>query len=409
MTQKIDGSAKGLLACHHCGALYRRVTLEPGQVARCVRCDTLLEAYGAFRPDAWLAMVLTAIIAFILANAFPVVTISFQGTAQSATLLDASRVTWAAGYPLVAILTLAVGFVLPFVHLSLLLWVFGALSFGRLPLGFVAAIQWIDWVKPWSMVPVFLMGALVTIVKLVDLASLQPGIGLFGTIAVAVIMTGLTRLDGTRLRFLAQDMGLSVEHPDPPAAPSPAMIQRTWALVIAAIVCYLPANLLPIMYVRAINGNSGHTIMGGVIELWQMGSFSIAAVVFIASVFVPVGKLAILIVLLIMTQTGSSMHLKRRTSLYHLVEFIGQWSMLDVFVVILLSALAKFGALLDIEPSIGAVAFGAVVVLTMLAAMGFDPRLAWRRAGHRRHLAAVEAEISAHQVPMKDSHASHIS
>src|SRR5690554_2856069 len=206
-----SGTGPGdMLSCHHCGALYQRVMLEPGQTSRCVRCDTVIDAYATFKPHAWLAIIITGIIAFILANAFPVVTLSFQGSSQSATFLDAARVTWDAGYPLVAALTFGVGFAMPFLHLSLLLWVFGALAFGRLPLGFEAAVRWIDWVKPWSMVPVFLMGALVTIVKLVDLASLQPGIGLFGTIAVAVIMTGLTRLDSERLRFMAHDMGLSV-------------------------------------------------------------------------------------------------------------------------------------------------------------------------------------------------------
>jgi len=409
MSDSEDHRQNNVLSCHNCGALYRRVRLEPDQVARCVRCDSVLETVGAFRPHAWLAMVVTGMIAFVLANAFPVVILSFQGSKQSATFLDAAAVTWSAGYPLVSMLTLAVGFTMPFVHLCLLLWVFGALAFGRLPLGFDAALRWVDWVKPWSMIPVFLMGALVTIVKLVDLASLQPGVGLFGTIAVAVIMTGLTRLDAHRLRNIAHDIGLSVRHPAPPRAPSPVMITRTWALVIAAIIFYIPANLMPIMYIRAINGNAGHTILGGVIELWQMGSWSIAAIVFIASMVVPVGKLVILVFLLVMTQRRSAMHLKQRNRLYNLVEFIGQWSMLDVFVVILLSALAKFGNLLDVEPSAGAAAFGAVVVLTMLAAMGFDPRLAWRRAGYRRHITARRQPDSSEPVSNIHPHASQLS
>jgi len=374
------------IACHHCGALYRRVVLEPGQSARCIRCNSLLETYGSFQPHAWLALVVTGIISFLIANAFPVVTLTFQGSHQSATFLEAAQVSWNAGYPLVSVLTIMVGFTMPFVHLCLLLWVFGALSIGRLPIGFATAARWVDWIKPWSMVPVFLMGALVTIVKLVDLANIQAGYGLFGTLALSLIMTALTRLDAHRLILMASDMGLSVQHPDLPCAPSPRMIQRTWALVIAALILYIPANLLPIMTISGIGGASGHTIMGGVIELWNMKSYSVATVVFIASVLVPIGKLLILIVLLVLTQSGSPMHLKTRTKLYHLVEFIGQWSMLDVFVVILLSALARFGTLLEFQPSLGAVAFGGVVVLTMIAAMGFDPRLAWRRAGYRRHI-----------------------
>jgi paraquat-inducible protein A len=149
---------------------------------------------------------------------------------------------------------------------------------------------------------------------------------------------------------------------------------------------YLPANLLPIMQITSVGGTSGHTIVGGVIELYQLGSWDIALVVFVASVLVPVFKLIALSTLVALTQFGAASGLKSRTQLYRVVEFIGQWSMLDVFVVILLSALGQFGALLSIQPGSGAIAFGAVVILTMLAAISFDPRLAWRRAGHRRHV-----------------------
>ena len=148
------------------------------------------------------------------------------------------------------------------------------------------------------------------------------------------------------------------------------------------------------MQINSIAGNSSHTIMGGVIELVGMGSYSIAAVVFIASVVVPLFKLVCLAVLVYLAQQRATHALRTRTHLYEVVEFIGQWSMLDVFVVILLSALGRFGALLTIDPGAGAVAFAGVVILTMLAALGFDPRLAWRRAGHRRHLYPESAKIA---------------
>jgi paraquat-inducible protein A len=137
---------------------------------------------------------------------------------------------------------------------------------------------------------------------------------------------------------------------------------------------------------------SSHTILGGVIELWHMGSWDIALVVFIASVVVPLFKLIALGVLVFLTQQRAGIKLRERTHMYVIVEFIGQWSMLDVFVVILLSALGHFGSLLSIQPGGGAAAFGGVVILTMLAAMGFDPRLAWRLAGHRKHLSRGDLE-----------------
>ncbi len=386
--------ADAQLICHHCGASFRRVPVEKDHVAVCRRCDTVLETYSGLGADGWCALSLTALITFILANAYPVGTLVFQGTGQSATFLDTVKVAWDAGYPWVATLTGATGFVLPALHISLLLWILVPLSIGRVAPAFERVADIIDKITPWSMVPVFLLGALVAIVKLVNLATLKLGVGLFATVITAVLLTGLMRLNGQKLRNMAQDLGLSVvnAHPHPP--PSPRLINRTWALLVTAVILYIPANLLPIMYVDAINGSSGHTIMGGVIELWASGAWDIALVVFIASVFVPTLKLFALGVLVWLTQKRSSLNLKARTRIYGMVEFIGQWSMLDVFVVILLAALGKFGSLLDISPGAGAAAFGGVVVLTMIAAMGFDPRLSWRMAGHRRHLKQPEQTLS---------------
>ncbi len=374
------------LSCHHCGVAYQRPQLNPGEWATCERCGGVLETYSVFPVGAWLAILIATIIMFTLANAYPVATLVVQGTGQAASFIDAVVITWRSGYPEVAALTFAVGFLLPAFHLGLLIWVFGALSFGRLPLYFESVLHLLDHLKPWCMVPVFLMGILVSVVKLVSLATLIPGIGLFATIASAILITALSRLNADKIRAMAYDLGLPTSSAPLKKPPSPSLIMRTWALMLGAAILYIPANLLPIMKVSVMGAESAHTILGGVIELWHMGSWDIALVVFIASVVVPLFKLIALALLVVMTQRRAGMKLKERTHLYVMVEFIGQWSMLDVFVVILLSALGQFGSLLTIEPGGGAAAFGGVVVLTMIAAMGFDPRLAWRLAGHRRHL-----------------------
>ena len=374
------------LTCHQCGASYARPTLKPDQWAQCLRCNSVLESYGAFTPMAWLAIVLTALISLGFANAYPVLTLFLQGQGQAATFFDAVSVVWREGYPEVSIATFAAGFLLPVLHLFLLFWVLIPLSFGRLPLFFEAVIKIIDHLKPWCMVPVFLLGILVAAVKLAGLASLVLGVGLFATACAALLITSLARLSERRLRLMALDLGVPAQPPKIPKPPSPQQISRVWALLLAAAIMYVPANLLPIMQITSVGGSSGHTIVGGVIELYQLGSWDIALVVFVASVLVPVFKLITLSTLVALTQFGAARGLKSRTQLYRVVEFIGQWSMLDVFVVILLSALGQFGALLSIEPGSGAIAFGAVVILTMLAALSFDPRLAWRRAGYRRHV-----------------------
>lgn len=160
----------------------------------------------------------------------------------------------------------------------------------------------------------------------------------------------------------------------------PQSLQRTWALVIAASLCYLPANLLPIMTVTSLGKAQSDTIMSGVVYLVEHGMWPLAAIVFTASVFVPVLKLVILVGLLISVQRGSRWRPAERTRLYRITEAMGRWSMVDIFVVTILVALVRLGSLATIEAQTGAVFFGAVVVLTMLAAESFDPRLLWDRS-----------------------------
>ena len=157
----------------------------------------------------------------------------------------------------------------------------------------------------------------------------------------------------------------------------PNALSRTWALVIAAFIFYVPANLLPITHTTSIAGIQSDTIMSGVIFFVQTGSWPVALIIFVASVFVPLLKLLILIVLMISVQFRWQWRPVDRTRLYRLTEAIGRWSMLDIFVVTILVALVHFGTLANIEAGAGAIYFAAVVVITMFAAETFDPRLIW--------------------------------
>jgi paraquat-inducible protein A len=154
-------------------------------------------------------------------------------------------------------------------------------------------------------------------------------------------------------------------------------IHRTWAFLLAAIILYIPANVLPIMRTATFFGAQDDTILSGVVALWQAGSWDLAIIVFVASIVVPVMKIAVLMLLLITVQRGSRWRQRERARLYRIVEFVGHWSMLDVFVVALLVALVHFKTFAEVLPGGGAVAFAAVVVLTMLASQSFDPRLIW--------------------------------
>ncbi|HEX8776829.1 MAG TPA: paraquat-inducible protein A [Rhodanobacter sp.] len=157
----------------------------------------------------------------------------------------------------------------------------------------------------------------------------------------------------------------------------PAVYMRTWALLIAAFLMYVPANVLPIMRTASLGDIDDNTIISGVVELWVKGSPGLAVIVFCASIVVPMLKFLALGTLLITSRRGSNWARRQRAQLYRLVELIGYWSMLDVFVVALLTALVRFGFFSLVEPLPGVVFFGLTVVLTMFASMCFDPRLIW--------------------------------
>ncbi|MEN8107419.1 MAG: paraquat-inducible protein A [Pseudomonadota bacterium] len=157
----------------------------------------------------------------------------------------------------------------------------------------------------------------------------------------------------------------------------PNSINMTWALLISAMAMYLPANIFPVMAVTSLGNTQSDTIMSGVIYFLKHGDWPLALIIFVASVLVPLLKMLALTYLLVSVQRKSPLRKNQRTSLYRLTELVGRWSMVDVFVVALLVALVQVGALATIEPGIGAIAFAAVVILTMFGAMSFDPRLIW--------------------------------
>jgi paraquat-inducible protein A len=157
----------------------------------------------------------------------------------------------------------------------------------------------------------------------------------------------------------------------------PNSIAKTWALVITAIIFYIPANLLPMTITSALGKEQADTIMSGVIYFIHSGSWEIALVIFTASIFVPFMKFLILIYLLLSVQFKSIRRPKDRTVLYRVTEAVGRWSMVDVYVVTILVALVKLGVLADIEAGPAAIYFASVVVTTMFAAESFDPRLIW--------------------------------
>jgi len=159
-----------------------------------------------------------------------------------------------------------------------------------------------------------------------------------------------------------------------------ASFQRTWAYLIAAAICYIPANVLPVLTTTTATGTETDTILQGVVLLWSPTGWPLSIIVLVASIMIPSAKILALAYLLITAQQGSAANSQQRVRLYRMIEFIGRWSMVDVFVDTFTAALIQLQPLMSVEPGPGLIFFAAVVVLTMLAVESFDPRLIWDHA-----------------------------
>jgi paraquat-inducible protein A len=200
------------------------------------------------------------------------------------------------------------------------------------------------------------------------------------TIAVTAFEHGLQRCEGCGL--LSHAAADDVEGRCPRCASrleyrKPRSIERTWALLIAAAVCYVPANLLPVLTTTTARGVESDTILQGVVLLWSPTGWPLSLIVLFASIMIPSAKILTLAYLLVTVQSGSVANGEQRVRLYRTVELVGRWSMVDVFVDAFTAALVQLQPLMSVQPAPGLFFFAAVVVLTMLAVESFDPRLIW--------------------------------
>jgi paraquat-inducible protein A len=399
--------------------LHQYRPVRPRAKARCVRCGSVLYRGIHSDPDRMAAITLGAIVVFLIAQFFPIVELQVGGYSTSATLLGSIKVLWHEKMQAVAAVVFLFTILLPAVELGSLLYVTMALRDGRRPPGFDYLLRAVGTARRWGMTEVLMIGILITIVKMTSLAQvlLQPGLFAFGalTLMLAIVVSfdpkllwnigehlpgpGRPRLSQREFKYKSVPGGAHLEachscglvasvprsarhqHCERCGAKlhrrRPDSIGRTWAFLLAATILYIPAMLLPVMYTDSLFGKEDDTIISGVLLFWNSGSQALAVIIFVASIVVPVLKLAALTLLALTAQRRSRWRPHQRTSLYRVVEFVGRWSMLDIFVITLTVALVRFQTLAVITAGPGALAFCAVVVLTMLASMQFDPRLIW--------------------------------
>ncbi len=415
-----DGPGVGpVIACHECDLLQRESPLPRGGVLYCCRCRAELHRSHPDGLDRALALTLASIVLFVIGNVFPIVGLSVNGDLVTTTLLGAVRVLYLDGMWPIAGLVFATTFLMPLLQMAAMIYLLLPLWLDRLPLRFDIAFRLMHLAKPWGMTEVLILGMLVALVKLAHIASVVPGVALwsFGALMLLIVAAssafdprvlwqkiaggpgpvadtgelgaGSARTAMARGLMTCHSCGLLLkasEHAGHASCPrcgssvhlrKPDSLTRTWAFLISAIVLYIPANVLPVMNTSSLFGSEKDTILSGVVYLWTSGSWPLAVLVFIASIAVPMLKIMALVFLTLSAQLRSTWLMQRRTRIYRLVELVGRWSMLDIYVITILVALVQFNALATIQAGPAAVAFGSVVVLTMLAAISFDPRLIW--------------------------------
>ena len=375
----MDESIKNTTACHQvqcheCAYVVEVPALFHRQRAHCPRCHYVITTYYQNMTQKLVAFSLASLIFMVAALCFKFLSFSANGQYHAINITGSIEALADNDYLGLAILQSAVILVLPSTILLCLLYLLIPVLFGKKPKHAAPLLKLIFTLRPWTMVEIFLVAVLVSLVKIMSMADIGIGLSFYAYALFAISMTAmLMYLDQHQLYILT-----SCELPAPPK-PRPAShsIQTTWALLVTSIMFYIPANTLPIMHTNILGDDQPSTILGGVVTLWKMGSYPIAAIIFIASILVPVGKLAILCWLNYSVQTDYYGGQKTRMVGYRITEFIGRWSMIDVFVVAILVSLIQLGNIMSIYPGYAALAFCTVVILTMLAAFSFDTKLIW--------------------------------
>jgi paraquat-inducible protein A len=418
-------SASELRECFGCGQFQMMPPLGPGMRSHCVRCGSVLRRYGEDSLNRSLALAFASVVLVAVIWTTMLMKVSTAGIVHETKLNSGPLELVQQGlWPL----ALAVAFttaIAPIGKFGGILYVLIGLRL-RQPLPFLPGVfLFARKMGVWAMLEVLLLGVFVAFTKLGDLVhmDLGPAVYALGVLTIVTVWLDVAldpdavwdeieRRGATygpmppRLPTFRPDavgcegcglVSVPAEHDDECPrcgsalhARKPNSLHRTWAFVFASAVLYIPANYYPVLTVISAGAGQPSTILGGVEELLNSHMYPLALLVFFASILVPMFKLIglaimLMAVMLVTTESGASYLLSQRTRLYYVVAWIGRWSMVDIFMESLLGALVQFGAIATIEPGVGAVAFCAVVLLTIFAAESFDPRLMWDAAARNPH------------------------
>jgi paraquat-inducible protein A len=394
------------ISCSDCGLVQTLPPVAPRSVLECNRCGVALVGAVGRGSDVSLAFTTAALLMLLPATLSPLMSLITFGIQRRDWLPTGPETLWGGGFAPLATVVFLFSIAIPFTYLGLMVWVLTAVRRGSAPaLG--RLFRWAGELRPWAMIEVYLVGCCVAYTRLEAVGNVHVDICgwcLMGA-AVAAQLAGLTLNE----RSVWDSLALHRQHaaprhaargiisceacnllleadPDQRQCPrcaarlhrrKPHSLQRTLALVVAGFVLYVPANLLPVLDIERFGRDEPNTILSGVLELISSGLWPLAVIVFTASILVPLMKLLGLSLMLMLTHRHSRRWLVGRTHLYRFIDFIGRWSSIDLFMISILVALVQFGALTRVRAQGGAVAFAAVVLVTMFASRCFDPRVMW--------------------------------
>ena len=412
-----------LRECFGCGLFQLVPSLGPDMRADCVRCGTGLRRTRRDPLNRCLALSAAALVLFAVVWTAMLMQVSTAGIVHDSTLASGPLELVRFGLWPLALVVVFTTALAPFAkHAGMLYVLIGLRTRRPLPrLGRVFLFS--RRMGLWAMLEVLMLGVFVAYPKLGDLVHVEVGAAVMALGALTIVaLWADTALDpdavweaierrGQTHAPMPEDRPL-VFHPGMVACEAcglvgehdtdclrcgsalhprkPDSLNRTWAMIFAAAILYIPANAYPVLTVVQAGAGQPSTIIDGIEELLASHMYPLAILVFFASVLVPIFKLAglaimLMAIVLVTTTAGSGRLLRERTILYHIVAWIGRWSMVDIFMESLLGALVQFGTVVSIAPGMGAVAFCAVVLLTIVAAETFDPRIMWDAAGRNRH------------------------
>ncbi|MCB5161350.1 PqiA/YebS family transporter subunit [Marinomonas algarum] len=409
--------------CEECDFVHRVPRLQQGERLRCEHCGHVLITLHKHAFARILGTGLSALLMLILALSFSFLGFSVNGLERTVSLFNTLSVLLSQGYLMLgAIITLAL-FVFPVVYLSSVLLLVASFRYpDRLRNIRRFCLRWLVVVQPWLMVDVFLVGILVALVKLSSLADISFKLSFWAFCGYVLlllktvvlvdkrwfwnrvagpssdhpIVSGTAKQQGLiGCRFCGATLAGNAHHCDRCGhsvySRRPRSVVFTVALLIAALIMYIPANVFPIMETTFLGGTEPSTILGGVFVLWSMGSYPVALIILFASVVIPLAKVVSLSWLCWQSCYPSRRLTSQKITLYRWTELVGRWSMIDVFVVAILTSIVQMGQFMSILPGPAVLSFTAVIVLTMLAAMAFDPRLLWDKDASRTQAQEGEA------------------